>query len=38
MNPGAAGNSGLHKVKTMLKFSIDTKQIKNLEVVQLQRG
>ena len=38
MNPGAAGNSGLHKVKTMLKFIIDKKEIKKLEVVELQRG
>lgn len=38
MNPGAAGNSGLHKVKTILKFSVDGKDIKNLEVVELQRG
>ena len=38
MNPGAAGNSGGHKVKTMLKFCIDEKKIKNLEVVELQRG
>ena len=37
MNPGAAGNSGLHKVKTMLKFIIDRKEIKNLELVELQR-
>ena len=27
MNPGAAGNSGLHKVKTMLRFKIDGKNI-----------
>lgn len=38
MNPGAAGNSGGHKVKTMLKFCIDEKKIKDLEVVELQRG
>ncbi len=38
MNPGAAGNSGLHKVKTMLRFTIDGKEIKNLEVIELERG
>ena len=38
MNPGAAGNSGLHKVKTMLRFKIDGKNISNLEVVELERG
>ena len=38
MNPGAAGNSGLHKVKTMLRFKIDGENISNLEVVELKRG
>lgn len=38
MNPGAAGNSGLHKVKTMLRFKIDKKNISELEVVELERG
>mgnify|MGYP000527681271 FL=1 len=38
MNPGAAGNSGLHKVKTMLRFKIDGKNISDLEVVELKRG
>jgi len=38
MNPGAAGNSGLHKVKTMLRFKIDGNNISGLEVVELERG
>ena len=38
MNPGAAGNSGLHKVKTMIRFKIDGKNISDLEVVELERG
>jgi len=38
MNPGAAGNSGLHKVKTILRFKIDGKNISDLEVVELKRG
>ena len=37
MNPGAAGNSGLHKVKTMLRFKIDGKNISDLEIVELER-
>lgn len=37
MNPGAAGNSGFHSVKTFLKFSIEGKQIKDLEVVEWPR-
>ena len=38
MNPGAAGNSGLHKVKTILRFKIDGKNISDLEVIELKRG
>lgn len=34
MNPGAAGNYGFHKVKTMLRFSIEKSEIKDLEVVE----
>ncbi|HET6991792.1 MAG TPA: metallophosphoesterase family protein [Bacteroidia bacterium] len=35
MNPGAAGISGFHKVRTMLRFTIDGKNIRDLEVVEL---
>ena len=35
MNPGAAGISGFHKVKTLLRFTIDNDNIKDLEVVEL---
>lgn len=39
MNPGAAGNEGFHKVKTVLRFSIDNGNLKNLEVIELgKRG
>ncbi len=37
MNPGAAGSSGFHKVKTMLRFVIEGKNIKDLEVVEWKR-
>lgn len=37
MNPGAIGNHGLHKVKTMLRFTIDGKKIDNLEVIEFKR-
>ena len=30
MNPGAAGISGFHKVRTMLRFEIDKGKIQNL--------
>lgn len=35
MNPGAAGIHGFHKIKTMLRFSLDAGEIKDLEVVEL---
>lgn len=39
MNPGAAGNHGWHTVRTLLRFSIDGKTIKDCEVVELgKRG
>ena len=37
MNPGSAGNYGLHLVKTLLRFSIGKSEIKNLEVVEFGR-
>jgi uncharacterized protein len=35
INPGAAGIHGFHKVKTMVRFTIDGDKIKDLEVVEL---
>ncbi len=35
MNPGAAGISGFHKVRTLLRFTIDGKTFKDLEVIEL---
>ena len=37
MNPGAIGNYGIHKVKTILTFNIKGKDIKNLKVVEYPR-
>jgi predicted phosphodiesterase len=37
MNPGAAGTHGFHKVRTMLRFTIDGKKIDNLEVIEFPR-
>ena len=34
MNPGAAGISGFHQVRTMLRFKIDGEQIKDLEIIE----
>ena len=39
MNPGAAGNAGWHTIRTLLRFSIDGKAIRDCEVVELgKRG
>jgi len=39
MNPGAAGRQGWHTVRTLLRFSIDGKEIKDCEVIELgKRG
>ena len=39
MNPGAAGVHGFHHMRTMLRFKIEGKEIKELEVIELgKRG
>ena len=35
MNPGAAGNQGWHKVRTLIRFTIDGKSMKDCEVIEL---
>jgi len=35
MNPGAAGKHGWHKVRTIIRFVIDGKDMKNCEVIEL---
>lgn len=35
MNPGAAGKQGWHKVSTLLRFTIDGKEMKDCEVIEL---
>ena len=35
MNPGAAGKQGWHKVRTLLRFTIDGTNIKDCEVIEL---
>lgn len=35
INPGAAGISGFHKVRTLVRFCIDGREIKDLEVIEL---
>jgi predicted phosphodiesterase len=37
MNPGAIGKHGFHKVRTMLRFEINGKNIRHLEVIEFSR-
>lgn len=39
VNPGAAGNHGFHRMKTLVRFELLGGQIKNMEVIELgKRG
>jgi putative phosphoesterase len=35
MNPGAAGRQGWHTIRTIIRFAIDGKEIKDCEVIEL---
>jgi len=37
INPGAAGRSGFHQVRTAVRFGIEGKNITNLEVLELPK-
>jgi len=37
MNPGAIGKHGFHKVRTMLRFTINNGTIANLEVIEFKK-
>ncbi|MDR2086626.1 MAG: metallophosphatase family protein [Dysgonamonadaceae bacterium] len=36
VNPGAAGKSGFHQVRTIVRFVIEGKNIKDMEVIELK--
>jgi putative phosphoesterase len=39
LNPGAAGNHGFHVMKTLIRFELQQKEIKKMEVIELgKRG
>ena len=38
LNPGAAGNLGIHKLVTMLRFVIDGEEIRDLEIFEAKRA
>ena len=35
LNPGACGKHGFHQIKTVLRFAIDSIEIKNMEIIEL---
>lgn len=37
LNPGAAGNQGFHHMRTLLRFDISRKEVRNMEVIELGR-
>jgi putative phosphoesterase len=37
INPGAAGKTGLHRMRTVVRFTIDNMKVKDLEVIELGR-
>jgi uncharacterized protein len=37
VNPGAAGNHGFHRMKTLVRFTLADKTIKDMEVIELGR-
>jgi hypothetical protein len=37
MNPGAIGDYGIHKVKTILSFIIEDEKVKNLNIIEFPR-
>ena len=37
INPGAAGNHGIHQAKTIVQFIIDKRKISDLKIIELKR-
>jgi hypothetical protein len=35
MNPGAAGKEGWHRIRTIIRFTINKSEIANCEVIEL---
>ena len=38
LNPGAAGMSGFHTKRTALRFVVDNQDIKNLQILEIERN
>ena len=37
INPGAYGKSGMHKVRTAVRFEIEAREFKNAEILEIKR-
>jgi putative phosphoesterase len=37
INPGAAGKNGFHKVRTLIRLTIDGKEMKDLEIIEMKK-
>jgi hypothetical protein len=37
INPGAAGKQGMHQVGTLVRFTIEGAEIRDLEIMELPR-
>ena len=35
INPGAAGNKGFHKIRTIVRFELSLEKVSNIEVIEL---
>ena len=39
LNPGATGNQGFHKIKTIMRFDLNSRKIENMQAIELgKRG
>ncbi|MEP7196856.1 MAG: metallophosphoesterase family protein [Saprospiraceae bacterium] len=38
LNPGAAGVSGFHKIRTIIKFELDAMNIKNMQIIEMHKS
>lgn len=38
LNPGAAGNYGIHKVRTALRFTVDGREVRDMEIGEWPRA
>ena len=37
INPGAAGKNGFHQVRTAMKFKVNGKELKDLQIFEMPR-